>query len=1158
MADDKKKTYTLEETLNMMQTVANALMSGKMEDTVFAAPQDVSTYDNVAATANGMVNNLVAKYATKMADRHVFRREHAVSAVLGAGQPGVDILKMLRQYSPDLSDRILGISGMHEGTQALLLNANGIASATSGMLGGVMNYGQMATNYRRAATQGSLALANNLNRHGGVDTDFTYGLNLKQAAVVGNNILADSSQYDDWMKKELARTAEWESAHSGEDPESKEYRKQRKQDNILTEGQIKGFRYGASMTPEAVTSFNEHIKGFQKEMNGFVASVSKITGSFEGAIDFLQDLTNGEAFSAGAKAQKTRDNAARVAYNLRALAADTGMPPTAMANIMNRTGGLFDTARGLSQDERLVGDRSVATNVAAMSAAAFAQWQKAHPSATTEQQEQARYRFESRAVGLAKGDAVKDNVMLAQLVKMGRISKEEALKLVESGDQRKVGNFLKSERGFGSQADLIRNNRAYMDMLTRKNADLVNEFDAASLDRGMTNESVIVNQRNALDTGKKVVSSMLSSIVGRSVTGEIADIQKGAMLDDDVLRKAGLDEQQIEKAKKQGNLPTASLRRYLVEKLGADERVLHKEASKKMVKAMRDRYGDKEGAQSAIDHFEELLKDANPEATDDEIKNMAISDKMGEANRKLNKTKGEMLKSKGADVKVMDFIGKAAAGEDELALRDEGFIKKVLESELTGVDSGIAEAALKAGLGAYNASTDAKRSMKDTMADVQKAMNDQLEEKGVGRRVRKLTDKKNLKEIGERHVKTKAAAALFDSVLSTTDRDDASKEEARKKFIGNLRDIKFEDVTREEGESDEHYAERVHASIAKAVIAATVGDKDKKNGALNADEVSEKGLGRALRTKTAQETVRKSMHAIFDKVVSDEGAVRSRVRNEVDVSKMTEEQRREYDLRKAADGEKNFNNAESRVHTAGDMNRSMSAGAQALREDYTKDVISTADAAEAKIRNKSLGDLESPGNFNDFQEAMIDDKLHMDDKMKYLREMFATRTKDGKRVNEAGKEGRDNKSLVRVVREKALESEGTRKMFGVTDAKDIKESNVATVFKRILNDPEMAKLDDKAFDKALDHTVLKELGLLKYVRGVKDAGERQMASRGVMSAYVAGAAAEEGEARDDAVRRGYRTPSLTSGGSNVSVTALSYLEKIHRALEEIASNSKKE
>jgi hypothetical protein len=1147
MATNKRKDYSLEETLKNLQTVIQAVASGNYQGTVFAAPQDVSTYDSVAATANGLVNGLLGKYMNQMMTRQVFQREHAVSAVLGTGAAGANLLGMLRRFNPGLADNILGMSGATEAYQSALLNANGIAAATGGRTGSSLDPHRMAANYRRAATQGALMLQNNLNKRGGLDTDFTYGLNMQQAAVIGNSILADSSHYDEWMKKQLDRTKKWKEAHKGEDEDSDEYRNKRREEKILTENDIKKFRNGTGLTSNAVITFNDHIKDFQKEMNGFVASVSKITGSFESAVDFIQDLTNGEAFSAGEKARRSRDHAARAAANLRVLAGDAGLPVGAMYNIVKGVGGEFDAARGKTFAEQLVGDRSIAANIGVMTAAAYASWQKAHPTATTEEQERAMYRFRSRALGFAKGDAEKDNVLLAQLVHMGRISEERAMSIAASGQQGMVGKVLRDE--YGSNLELLRNNRIYMSYATDNNAPLVNKLNAISLNAGMSNEGIIRNQRGALDIGRQVASSMLSKALGRNVTSEIAGMQRTAMLDTETLRKAGLNDEQIALVQKKKGMNTSSLRRLLVDKMGADEMVLNREVSKSMVKSMRDKYGDKKGAKEVLDHFEEMVEEANPEVTEEQVKNVMANDLLAGKRNELNKTKVETLSAEGAGKKVMDDIKKAASGEGDLVLRDARFVSNYLEGELKrmGVNSITAKTALAGGLKAFHIAMDYGASMDVAMETAQEGVNKVLDAAKTGKRMVGLEQKKKRAKAGERYVKVRAASALFEKMLSISGMDDDQKEKARRQFMENLRGLKFMDVGRRRGESDASVAQRMRASIAETAIKAAQGDK-KTTAALNPEDLDENTLRNAIKTDEAQRTVSSAIAEIYQSVDLDNKSV------EDEVNKMyngkTEAEREGYRKRVIAEkGKRRFLRAEARTDIEGDVNRYVAEGSNALSTEYTEALNRRLDSEDARGRGKSLGD------FNDMEKALIAGKLHMDDKMKYLTEMFA----DPKGMVRGKDNQRENKPFVRIARENAIKSEATMKrVWGVIDANRIDEDSVAKLFKKLLNDPEASQMNAKDYREWLSNSRdLIATGLNFAVIGRKDADGREMDERSIMAAYVKAASAKEGD-RKNALMDGYQTESMAQGGAAVSLEQLDYIRQIATAVTKMADNGSKD
>ena len=1130
MADDKKKEYSVAEVQDMLQKLGDAVASGNFQNTVIGAPLDASTYDATAANANAMLQTYIGRYSNEMLRVNRLKRQSAVAASLGSGPLGASLLGQLSAMNPGLGNSIMGLHGIDEAQQIALMGANGMAASMGRPMGGVMSPGRMASNMRWAATQGAMALNNAFNKDGSVNAGFTYGLSLPQTAVVNNAILSDKSIRDEWASKELGRIRRWNDSHPGAT------NRQKDEAGIMEEWQVTRFRDGTGLTADAVRSFNDHIKDFQKEMNGFVASVSKITGSFESAVDFMQDMTNGKAFSAGRQAGLMRDRAMKMAANLRVAAADAGIDSRTMYNMMyNPNGGFantFDTARGKDYIASRMGDRSVTGDLANLSANAFAKWKQANPNATPEQLREAQDMINKRVEGFGEGDADEHNVLLAEAVRNGDISKEEARKLAASGDQQGVYNRLK--KIYGSNVDLLLKDSVFLESTSKRNSALVGDLNTLSMTKAWNREAGAKNQTEAMDKSRVLLEGKLGVAMGRDVSDEIEKIHKESLLDERTLTKAGLSKDQIAKARKMGeSMDARSLQEYLVSDMGANAWKLNSMTSAVMGSTLKKTYGGNKDAARALRQFNEINGEASPLATEQDKAAYVARKKAKEVDARNNKLREAYLGAidKG-DTALADKIMGQMTSEIDASMDKEGdtrfddrtFMEFMLEQSSVGMGFDKSKKLISEGLGAYDEASDAGASHGKTMEYVA----GRLSSKGYGKNAGKLSkflDPKKRKELLTNYRRRNAAMGLFGKVLETAGL--GGTEEGQKLMTDFLRRIgNTNGLYRKYGDDDRLAAMKMLGDFWKA--ADGMNDNALKKAGLTDDAVKA-----FLKSDDAKEIINSSFLGDFDKL----GANMGYLTKTADTSKLTDEEVSDIEEDKAEKNNLNFNAQYSSVKS---INDALSEAAGSRSSDHTQ-ALKFADAVQARTLNKSLGQM------SDLKKGMIQGKLGVSKKMHAIREMFDKKDGEGSFADMATQWMSDL-------------PEGSRPK----DYKGGAVSNkyIADIFEKFLT--KTAGTTDKEFEEALknDNDLVGGLGYklknsLLYARD--DNGEK-ISSRYLMSAFIGAArSGKTGADRDKAAAEGYMMEAIRQGDPLVpkDEKAVLFQKNVESYLAQIATNTSK-
>lgn len=1183
----KEKDYSASEVAQLVQQAVSAVVSGNLSGTVFGAPEDASAYDALSANAQGMMSHFVNRYGPNMLMARKAMRLRSVAAATGTGVVGVNILDRLGQFSPGLANNILGFHGMDEALESMIRNANGLASATGRAPGGIMSPGQMSRNMMFAASQGALAINNNFNDKGHIDARFTSGLNLPQAAAVANNILADSSQYDSWARAQLQKTRAWTGANPNADAKARE------KAGVLTEEEITAFRRGTAMTDASVRSFNDHIKTFQKEMNGFVASVSKITGSFESAVDFLQEMTNGKAFSAGEEAANARRRASQVAANLRVLAADSGVDPRMLHGMIKSFGGKVDAGLGKDVYEHYFGNRSVAAGVGALGAAALTSFMKAHPGASLEDRRKMELGLAARSEGYGQGDAIRQNPLLAEAVRIGKISLNDAMALARSGDQEKVTKFLRQT--FGAAMDTMANSEHWREIFTNRNQDVVNQLNTVSFNEGTANEGVLKSQRQSLSDAKMLVTSMLrTTLKDKNISRDVENMHKEALLDDAALRAAGLTGEQVEAIKKlakERNLGVGGIKAKLRD-MGADEFAMNRVVFKSLSSKLHEKY-DNKGVDEALAQFDSLRDMVTPEVTSEDIKRRRVRKASEGLDKQLQKRRADYAKamSDNDEDKAYEILKDMRSMVEEAALGGGGDF----ELKTGGADSYtgfMIQQSMNTLGGLKSISNDKKR---EQAAGVAKAEYEKARREGktseqaweeVGKKLEQqfgvngagFTNTMNrlTKTSVQDFITSRAVSAGVNRILGFNSNilDEGTRANIYGRVMESLRDGSVrkdmekqvkEDSPKLKGLALEKEINRriISKQLTEAIgkeLGNTKNEKLQGKAAKKARRMLE-GLGRNMHRWVDGGEMDKLLEGQYKELFDSLAVNEDKLNQNINGEGATEEEQLETARETSSWSQKLFSSLSGKGRAVASTNKAVQSGTAALDNENTEAVVTRADQLDAEARNKPFG---IPGDF-DIEQARI--LTNFDKKLDYLNRMFAYGTEESKEADANSFEG--------IVGRQTAGVDEFRKTFtrqwGGKEEDAITEKHIANLFTKILSETE--GMETGAARKYIQDKyggIITTLGLRNALFEAKDSsGNKIRDARLIMGAYSAGSAYRQSNSpeawgladkkgTEDAMALGYTGTAAVNGDRRLDgSSAVNHLRILSEFVKDIGPELKK-
>lgn len=519
--------------LNDMVSLFNDALYGNngiLPNLSFMPSRDPSEYDNIAWQSRLNQQELFRQFIGQTVGQTANRRAAAISSTLGLGRAGMAVFNGAMQLDPRTAMSAIGHYGGADAVRTILSMGNSMAYARGARMGGVLDPTTLVQNTNFAATQGGMAYANNFNLDGSINAEQTRGLSLPAVGYVIGRTLSDRSSYAAWANR-LRR---------GEGLTAAE--------RTLSENDIRAFASGERMDPRkleaASNSFNEDIKKMTRELNGLIASVSKMTGSCDEAIRFLDNYTNGNLTSATETAKQARARAARLAANIRVTAADSGIAPEYLYGMAER----FQTASTaqFANDPKAIalGASRLFTGTAGLGALSFAEWAKANAGATLEQRAEAEKTIGLQVKGYNESGMYGMNMLAAKLKVM-----RPDLDLSEYENQLKRGNAAGAKDWLIANAGRQNVMRFMYDPRQAQLAALDPEVNAAA--QGLHNLSLAKGQ--AAEARRTAQYGQLMDAVQFAVdqaagnddekvrrVGDLRKTYKGQLLSDEVLQAAGL------------------------------------------------------------------------------------------------------------------------------------------------------------------------------------------------------------------------------------------------------------------------------------------------------------------------------------------------------------------------------------------------------------------------------------------------------------------------------------------------------------------------------------------------------------------------------------------------------------------------------------------
>ena len=528
--------------LNDMVSLFNDALYGNggiLPNLSFMPPRDQSSYDNIAWTARISQQELFRQFIGQTVGQTANRRAAALSSALGIGNAGMAVFNGAMRLDPRLAMSVIGHHGGAEAVKNILGMGNSMAYARGAQMGGVLDPTTLVQNTNFAAIQGGMAYANNFNLDGSINAAQTSGLNLQQVGYVIGRTLSDRTSYSTWANR----------IRRGEGLTASE--------RTLTENDIRAFTNGEKMDPKkfeaASNSFNEDVKKMTKELNGLIASVSKMTGSCDEAIRFLDNYTNGNMTSATESAKRARSRAAKLAANVRVAAADAGVSPEELyamsVRYQNFSGGqLLNDPRmiALGAHKKLFGDTS---NLGML---AFADWKKAHPYASQEQLDRAAQTIGMEVKDFNNSGIAKLNTLVAQAkVLRPDLDTSEYDKLLQRGDGAGAQRWVMKTLGERTYRQIYDDDKLMRILVDPRVRNAKAELDKTAFTQGKAREEQRKGQFGLfLDTVDAFVNSQDEKT--REKIGMIgSDVIRGQLMSDEVLSAAGIKRSEFTKFREQ-------------------------------------------------------------------------------------------------------------------------------------------------------------------------------------------------------------------------------------------------------------------------------------------------------------------------------------------------------------------------------------------------------------------------------------------------------------------------------------------------------------------------------------------------------------------------------------------------------------------------------
>lgn len=522
---------------NDVNGIIQDLMSGRNGTFIFSKPAAPFEYDALARQAAANQKRFLNTYSDSIVGIPSKTRIAALSSSFGLGYQGQTLLNTIMGLNSNVGMSLIGHHGANDAVNNIMSMSDSIAMARGGTRGGVFRPLESADNAKFAASQGGLAYKGLFNKDGSIDINQTHGINLPTAGYVIGRTLSDSSHYRDWAAAEKEKNSRVIS-----DP----------QKLMAANKAIDNFADGTSVTEREQKSFQAHIKKFTEKINGFVASVSKMTGSYSEAINFMQEITGGNLFSSGQKADAARNRAMRMAANIRVAAADAGIDAPVLYGMMSHFKKAAGIASGL--DERTITEynpNSYDAQLSGYGAQMLANWTRDHKG---EDYSKAATVISDKIAGYKASGMDKLNAYAAWIEKNG-VDITGYEELAKSGRAEEARNFLENLTSRDAVNSFINSpGRVYLAQKDEATTNRYQQFAGLTLNYGNRSETVEIGKQKRFGTIAEGFAGALArgdDAMANDISVELDNSFRDNILSDEVLKQAGITDELAIKALKE-------------------------------------------------------------------------------------------------------------------------------------------------------------------------------------------------------------------------------------------------------------------------------------------------------------------------------------------------------------------------------------------------------------------------------------------------------------------------------------------------------------------------------------------------------------------------------------------------------------------------------
>ena len=334
----------------------------------------------------------------------------------GAGQGFAHAMGGLYKMAPGFFGNMLGVPDGRQFFSTIANNSAGISAASGlGQMDIFNPYSVMAA-HERTRNLSRAAYDLGVRPDGGYNLTYSHGLNMDEMGRVTQRMLSSGIAYQD--------------------------------------------EKGNRIDPNDADKFKENMKKFGSKMNEAVASLSKITGSVDEALNVMDRLAGGN-FLGGTQHQASdiANKAKKMAAAVRITSAIAGISPT--ETYAHMQGLMLSMSGGLGIDSRVAamsGASNFMGNVAYNAMMGYNAWAASNPNASPFQREQGRMAAQGRAQAYASESASKIAAAIAD--NAGRFTEDEKKRMLSdlrSGNTEYAYRLARERLGYRTLTEYMNN-----------------------------------------------------------------------------------------------------------------------------------------------------------------------------------------------------------------------------------------------------------------------------------------------------------------------------------------------------------------------------------------------------------------------------------------------------------------------------------------------------------------------------------------------------------------------------------------------------------------------------------------------------------------------------------------------------------------------------